>query len=84
MSLWQRYEEARANIQTGDIVLFSGKGGISSAIKWFTRSGWSHVGMALRVEEFDTVLLWESTTHRERAPDPRRPARYPFRTPDAL
>jgi len=62
VSLWQRYEEARANIQTGDIVLFSGKGGISSAIKWFTRSGWSHVGMALRVEEFDTVLLWESTT----------------------
>jgi len=57
-----KYEEIRAKIRTGDIVLFSGKGGISHGIKLETNSRWSHVGMALRLPEWDTVLLWESTT----------------------
>ncbi len=57
-----RYDKARATLDTGDIVLFSGKGGISAGIKWFTVSRWSHVGMALRLADYDTVLLWEATT----------------------
>ncbi|MBI5183358.1 MAG: hypothetical protein HY999_03235 [Nitrospinae bacterium] len=56
------YNEIRSNIKTGDIVLFSGKGGVSPFIKWFTRSKWSHIGMALCLPEWDMVLLWESTT----------------------
>jgi hypothetical protein len=56
------YQELRGKIKTGDIILFSGKGGISAGIKWFTGSKWSHVGMALRLPEWDAVLLWESTT----------------------
>lgn len=56
------YEEVRESIQSGDMVLFSGKGLISWLIKKATRSPWSHVGVAVRVPEFDFVCLWESTT----------------------
>ncbi|MCC6130175.1 MAG: hypothetical protein IT186_09635 [Acidobacteria bacterium] len=58
----QPYIDLRESIQTGDIILFSGKGGISTGIKWMTNSRWSHVGMALRITGWDLVMLWESTT----------------------
>ncbi len=54
------YDSLRPHIDTGDIVLFSGKGGVSAGIKWLTRSDWSHVGMALRPADPDVILLWES------------------------
>ena len=57
-----KYSEIRKNLQTGDIVLFSGKGRISNIIKWFTKSLWSHVAMVIRSTEWDMLLLWESTT----------------------
>ncbi len=57
-----KYSEIRNSLQTGDIVLFSGKGRISNIIKWFTKSPWSHVGMVIRSTEWDMLLLWESTT----------------------
>ena len=57
-----KYAAIRSKLQTGDIVLFSGKGGISTGIKWMTDSKWSHVGMVINVPEWDFVLLWESTT----------------------
>ena len=57
-----KYDEERSKTQTGDIILFSGKGGISHGIKLVTNSKWSHVGMALRLPDWDTLLLWESTT----------------------
>jgi hypothetical protein len=56
------YDAIRGVLQTGDLVLFSGKGEISSIIKWATKSDKSHVGMVLRIPEYDMVLLWESTT----------------------
>jgi hypothetical protein len=56
------YESIRSELKTGDIVLFSGKGGVSTAIKWFTTSRWSHVGMVLRLPAYNMILLWESTT----------------------
>lgn len=55
------YREVRPDIDTGDLVLFSGKGGVSVGIRWVTRSRWSHVGMALRVPEWNIILLWEAT-----------------------
>lgn len=58
----EAYENLRPKLRTGDIVLFSGKGGISTGIKWFTQSKWSHVGMVLRLPEWDAILIWESTT----------------------
>lgn len=56
-----QYDKHRAKIDTGDIILFSGKGVVSGAIKRFSMSKWSHVGMALRLPEYDFLLLWEST-----------------------
>ena len=54
--------EMRKTLKTGDIVLFSGKGGISAGVKWVTHGDWSHVGMILRLPEYDFVTVWESTT----------------------
>jgi hypothetical protein len=56
------YRELRDQLDTGEIVLFSGKGRLSAGIKWFTGSKWSHVGMVLRKPAHDMVFLWESTT----------------------
>jgi hypothetical protein len=56
-----KYETIRSKLQSGDIVLFSGKGGLSTGIKWFTASRWSHLGMVVRPVEFDVVLLWEAS-----------------------
>ena len=47
----KKYEDIRENLKTGDIVLFSGKGGISHGIKLVTNSKWSHVGMVLRLPD---------------------------------
>ena len=57
-----KYSEIRHTLNTGDILLFSGKGVISSMIQWFTRSQWSHVAMVIRSQELDMLLSWESTT----------------------
>ena len=61
-TITKQYAEIRDQLNTGDIVLFSGKGGISAGIKWATFSRWSHVAMVLRLVEYDFVTLWESTT----------------------
>lgn len=42
------YAEVRCLIETGDLIAFSGKGGISGGIKLLTRSPVSHVGVAIR------------------------------------
>ncbi|MDQ5908338.1 MAG: hypothetical protein QG599_429 [Pseudomonadota bacterium] len=61
-----RYETIRDQLKKGDVLLFSGKGGISEGIKFFTLSKWSHVGMVYRLEDphdaNGTVFCWESTT----------------------
>jgi hypothetical protein len=55
------YEEVHPAIDTGDLVLFSGKGSVSTGIRWITGGRWSHVGMAVRIGERDGVMLWEAT-----------------------
>ncbi len=57
-----KYEDIRHELKTGDIVLFSGTGLISKVIQWFTKSPYSHVGLVLKDDRWDMVLLWESTT----------------------
>ena len=56
------YEDIRGDLKTGDIVLFGGKGFISWVIQKVTKSEYSHVGMIIRIDGFDFVALWESTT----------------------
>ena len=59
------YDKIRNRLRTGDIVLFSSGGVFGSAIQLITRSKWSHVGMVVRVPEWDFVLLWESVLARD-------------------
>ncbi len=56
------YDNIRSTLNTGDIVLFSGTGIISKTIQVVSKSKWSHVGMVIRDNEWDMLLLWESTT----------------------
>lgn len=61
-----KYQDLRDQLKTGDILLFSGKSGISEGIKFFTLSKWSHVGMVYKFESpldpKGSVFCWESTT----------------------
>lgn len=56
------YNEVRSELHTGDIVLFSSSGFISSLIKLATNSKWSHVGMVLTVNDINSVFILESTS----------------------
>lgn len=58
----KNYAELRGMIDTGDLILFSGKGLTSAIIRWFSGSRWSHIGMVVKVNDGDIVLLFESTT----------------------
>jgi len=57
-----KYENIRNQLKTGDILLFSGKGFISWGIKRICGSKWSHVGMVIKVNGYDMVFCWESTS----------------------
>lgn len=57
-----QYSSIRAELKTGDIVLFSGKSAFSNIIKYGTMSKWSHVGLVLNIPEYDFLTVWEATT----------------------
>lgn len=57
-----KYEQIRDQLKTGDIILFSGNSGVSKFIRFFSASRWSHVGMVVRIDDWDAILLWESTS----------------------
>ena len=54
------YQEAREDLRSGDLFFASGESLVSQAIRFCTRSPWSHVGIIFRVEAIDRVLLLES------------------------
>ena len=54
------YAQLRDQIQHGDILLCSGTGIFSSMIQQATDSVWSHVGVILRLESLDRIMLLES------------------------
>jgi hypothetical protein len=54
------YAEIRPQVQSGDLLFCSGNYLISHAIRTVTHSPWSHVGLILRVDAMDRVLLFES------------------------
>jgi hypothetical protein len=56
------YADLRDRLDSGDLVLFSGKSDISEKIKFLTRGSWSHVGMVVRTAPAAEPLLWESST----------------------
>ncbi len=53
-------EEIRPILKTGDLVFFSGYHWLSNLIRWRTKSGFSHVGMVVKLDEIDKVFLIES------------------------
>jgi hypothetical protein len=54
------YAELRAKLKSGDMLFASGDYLISKAIQKMTGSPWSHVGIVLRLDFIDRVLLLES------------------------
>lgn len=57
------FEIIRHQLQTGDILLFSGRSLISRLIKLFTGGRWSHIGIVVRDAASDELLLWEATSN---------------------
>ena len=55
------------NLKTGDIVLFSGRCKVGRFIQLVTWCKWSHVGMIIIDDRFDSPLVCEST-HNDRVP----------------
>lgn len=56
------YQKLRAQLNTGDLVLFSGTTFSSRIVQLFTFSRWSHIGVIVRLPEHDNKpLLWELT-----------------------
>lgn len=54
------YADLRPQLRSGDVLLCSGSGIFSTLIQRATRSVWSHVGLILRVDAIDRVMLLES------------------------
>lgn len=47
-------------LQTGDLVLFAGKGWLSGIIRLFTRSHWTHVGVVVRLRGWSEPMVLEA------------------------
>lgn len=60
-------EEMLDNLDTGDVLLFSGTGLISDIIRWYTGSPWTHIGLVVRFEQDVPPLLLEATVGNEAA-----------------
>lgn len=54
------YSDVRSKLKSGDIFFASGDHLIAKAIQKMTGSPWSHVGIVLRLDSIDRVLLLES------------------------
>ena len=57
------FDAIRHQLQTGDILLFSGRSLISRLIRLFTRGRWSHIGIIVRDVASDDLFLWEATSN---------------------
>ncbi|MCC5846411.1 MAG: hypothetical protein JJU05_19345 [Verrucomicrobia bacterium] len=54
------YAELRPQLRSGDVLLCSGTGIFSTLIQRATRSVWSHVGLIMRLDSIDRVMVLES------------------------
>ena len=54
------YGQARAQLRTGDIVLFHSSGIPSELIEHFTDSLWCHAALVWNIQQIDRVMLLES------------------------
>ncbi len=56
------YSEMRETLRTGDMVFCSGTYFFSNAIRWFTKSVWSHIGIIYRDDALERIFILESET----------------------
>jgi len=56
------YAEMRETLSTGDMVFCSGTYFFSNAIRWFTKSVWSHIGIIYRDDALERIFILESET----------------------
>lgn len=54
------YLAVRKLVRTGDLALCSGTNLSSQAIRWASKSPWSHVALLVRLQEIDRVIALES------------------------
>ena len=54
------YSDMRAKLRSGDLLFTSGDYLVSKAIQKVTNSPWSHVGIVIRLDSIDRMLLLES------------------------
>ncbi|WP_309606491.1 YiiX/YebB-like N1pC/P60 family cysteine hydrolase [Phenylobacterium sp.] len=55
----QPYAAIRAAVRDGDILLCSATDMFSRLIRWATKSPWSHVAIAFRMDDIDRVMVLE-------------------------
>ena len=55
----QSYADVRKLVQDGDIFLCQGHDPFSRLIQWSTKSAWSHIAIAFRIESLDRVIVIE-------------------------
>src|SRR5882757_7557682 len=55
----QPYAAVRDEVRDGDILLCSAHDRFSRLIRWATKSPWSHVAIAFRMDEIDRVMVLE-------------------------
>ena len=56
------YDSIRDTLQTGDLVFCSGTYFFSNAIRWFTKSAWSHIGIIYWDDALQRIFILESET----------------------
>jgi hypothetical protein len=54
-----RYEEVRPQIKNGDVIMYEGKSMVPKLVSWFTRSPYSHAGIAVWWNE--RLMVMEAT-----------------------
>ena len=55
------YHQYRHQMETGDLILFSGKGILSAGVKLGSLCKWSHIGMVVKVQNPDIALIYQAT-----------------------
>jgi hypothetical protein len=54
------YAQVRKLVRDGDLLLCQGRDPFSRLIRWSTRSPWSHIAIAFRIDSLDEVIVIES------------------------
>ncbi len=54
------YDEVRHLVRDGDIMLCQGRDPFSKLIRWSTKSPWSHIAIAFRIDSLDRVVVVEA------------------------